>query len=489
MALQEIHSWTLGGVIGAFIDLFLAYFMLCGSVFTFFTYKFFSFFGFHLPCLCKGILGYRNRNFCWHKLLFEWPVKKICSIEVMAAKMFPFDLVWVKKEHSSCNVNDEVVEKTYDNCSRLVELEDETHCSSCSGLSLVEKESRYDAKGKRDMNMKRKSGFRRRRRDSYDFGERSDAALNSCLSVGGSAIEDRFIESVTPASGKEVGICYDEDAETGHDLDEKTSHCYSYEFNGSMVDSPGQGKWSSSLEDFMSMSTAQDNVQFVGSEENHIKLLENALEEENVAYASLYLELEKERSAAATSADEAMAMISRLQEDKASMEMEMRQYQRMIEERVAYDEEEMNILQEILIRKEMEIFYLERELESYKQTDSKGSYQSNGKPAVQHDELSDISSSYIVAQNCINTEHGEEVEMNTEQKDRVCDDLHSSVGDAEPDVLDVHVIDDNIVLDSSCEVLNEKFKIDNEIEILEERLRMIKHKKENLTSFAEKGEA
>lgn len=210
MALQEIHSWTLGGVIGAFIDLFLAYFLLCGSVIAFFTYKFFSFLGFHLPCLCKGLLGYRNSNFCWHKILFEWPLKKLCSIEVMAAKMFPFDLVWVKKGHSSsCNANDEVVEKTYDNSiSRLVELEDETHCNSCSGLSLVDKESRYDAKGKRNMSMKRKFGIRRRKTSSViPFDNlQLDAAFNSCLPCDDSGIQDRSIESITHASGKEVAI-------------------------------------------------------------------------------------------------------------------------------------------------------------------------------------------------------------------------------------------------------------------------------------------
>jgi hypothetical protein len=38
----------------------------------------------------------------------------------------------------------------------------------------------------------------------------------------------------------------------------------------------------------------------------------------------LYLELEKERSAAANAADEAMTMILRLQEEKASIETEAR---------------------------------------------------------------------------------------------------------------------------------------------------------------------
>lgn len=212
MALQEIHSWTLGGLIGAFIDLILAYFLLCGSAIAFFASKFFRFFGLYLPCPCKGSFGYRNSNFCVHKILFEWPSRKICSIQVMAAKRFPFDLVRMKGH--SCNV---VEEKTYDN--RLVELEHEASCSSWSGprlLSLVDKENGYDAKGKRIMNLKRRSGIRRRRRGNYDNGKfssvvpsdnlQSDVAPAFCLPCDGSIVRDQTNKSINCASEKEVNI-------------------------------------------------------------------------------------------------------------------------------------------------------------------------------------------------------------------------------------------------------------------------------------------
>jgi hypothetical protein len=52
-------------------------------------------------------------------------------------------------------------------------------------------------------------------------------------------------------------------------------------------------------------TTAKDNVQIVGNEDIRIKMLENAIEEEKSAYAALYLELEKEITAAATAADDA----------------------------------------------------------------------------------------------------------------------------------------------------------------------------------------
>lgn len=47
--------------------------------------------------------------------------------------------------------------------------------------------------------------------------------------------------------------------------------------------------------------------------------------------------------------------------------MEARQYHRMIEEKSAYDLEEMNILKEILLRREREKHFLEKEVETYRQ--------------------------------------------------------------------------------------------------------------------------
>ncbi|THF94805.1 probable myosin-binding protein 5 [Camellia sinensis] len=111
-------------------------------------------------------------------------------------------------------------------------------------------------------------------------------------------------------------------------------------------------------------SNVQKELGYEGNEKNAIRILEQALEEE---HGALYLELEKERSAAATAADEAMAMILRLQDEKASIEMEAWQYQRIIEEKSAYDAEEMNILKEILVRRQKEKHFLERVVEAYRQ--------------------------------------------------------------------------------------------------------------------------
>lgn len=132
----------------------------------------------------------------------------------------------------------------------------------------------------------------------------------------------------------------------------------------------------------LSSEELQDNQQGIqgcgGDENSKIKLLEQALEKERAARAALYIDLEEERSAAASAADEAMAMILRLQKEKAAIEMEARQYQRMIEEKSVYDEEEMNILEEILVRREKEKLFLEKEVEAYRQMVSGRNEQSTG---------------------------------------------------------------------------------------------------------------
>lgn len=98
-----------------------------------------------------------------------------------------------------------------------------------------------------------------------------------------------------------------------------------------------------------------------------IRELKQALEEERSANIALSLELEKERSAAASAADEAMAMILRLQEEKAAIKMEAWQYQRMVEEKSAYDKEEMEILKEIIVQWEKEKLVSDKDAEAYQQ--------------------------------------------------------------------------------------------------------------------------
>lgn len=141
-------------------------------------------------------------------------------------------------------------------------------------------------------------------------------------------------------------------------------------------------------------SNVQIQLGYEGNEQNAIRILKQALEEEHAGRAALFLELEKERNAAASAADEAMAMILRLQEEKASVEMEARQYQRIIEEKSAYDAEEMNILKEILVRRELEKHFLEKEVEAYRQLYNRNEQLLDDIPDIVNTERDGLASSF-----------------------------------------------------------------------------------------------
>ncbi|XP_062212182.1 myosin-binding protein 2-like isoform X2 [Phragmites australis] len=97
-----------------------------------------------------------------------------------------------------------------------------------------------------------------------------------------------------------------------------------------------------------------------------VNQLKSALAAARKSLNTLYAELENERNAAAISADETMAMINRLQEQKAAMQMEAIQYQRLMEEQSEYDQEVLQRLNELVVKREKEKQDLERELELYR---------------------------------------------------------------------------------------------------------------------------
>ncbi|XP_030482441.1 myosin-binding protein 3 isoform X1 [Cannabis sativa] len=94
--------------------------------------------------------------------------------------------------------------------------------------------------------------------------------------------------------------------------------------------------------------------------------LKTALKSERKALSALYTELEEERSASAIAANQTMAMITRLQEEKAAMQMEALQYQRMMEEQSEYDQEALQLLNDLMVKREKEKQELEKELDEYR---------------------------------------------------------------------------------------------------------------------------
>lgn len=109
------------------------------------------------------------------------------------------------------------------------------------------------------------------------------------------------------------------------------------------------------------MSTDLESIKLVSVDQ-----LKSALAASCKSLNTLYAELENERSAAAIAADETMSMINRLQEQKAAMQMEAIQYQRLMEEQSEYDQEALQRLNELIVKRDKEKQDLERELELYR---------------------------------------------------------------------------------------------------------------------------
>ncbi|KAG8366742.1 hypothetical protein BUALT_Bualt17G0111000 [Buddleja alternifolia] len=96
-----------------------------------------------------------------------------------------------------------------------------------------------------------------------------------------------------------------------------------------------------------------------------VERLKAALRAERKALQALYAELEEERSASAVAANQTMAMINRLQEEKAAMQMEALQYQRMMDEQSEYDQEALQLLNELMVKREKELEVYRKKLFDY----------------------------------------------------------------------------------------------------------------------------
>ncbi|KAI3973013.1 hypothetical protein MKX01_019671 [Papaver californicum] len=101
--------------------------------------------------------------------------------------------------------------------------------------------------------------------------------------------------------------------------------------------------------------------------ESVVDRLKRQIEYDRKSMNALYKELEEERNASAVAANQAMAMITRLQEEKATLHMEALQYLRMMEEQSEYDVEAIQKAHDLLAMREKEIQDLEAELEIYRE--------------------------------------------------------------------------------------------------------------------------
>ncbi|XP_020233353.1 myosin-binding protein 3 [Cajanus cajan] len=129
--------------------------------------------------------------------------------------------------------------------------------------------------------------------------------------------------------------------------------------------------------------------------ESSVDRLQRQIEYYKKCMDSLQKELEEERNASAVATNEAMSMITRLQEEKAALQMESLQYLRMMEEQAEYDNDELEKVNDLLTDKEKEIQDLEAELEFYR------SNMTVDEPMVQnmHKESLDLKGENVTEQN------------------------------------------------------------------------------------------
>ncbi|XP_010427183.1 PREDICTED: myosin-binding protein 7-like [Camelina sativa] len=100
--------------------------------------------------------------------------------------------------------------------------------------------------------------------------------------------------------------------------------------------------------------------------ENECAALLEVLSSQRKTVKDLHLELEEERNAAASAANETMSMILRLQREKAEIQMEARQFKMFAEEKMTHDREKLTVLENLLYEKEQAIEALTYEVEAYK---------------------------------------------------------------------------------------------------------------------------
>ena len=147
-----------------------------------------------------------------------------------------------------------------------------------------------------------------------------------------------------------------------------------------------------------------------------IEKLKSALRTERKVLNALYSELEEERSASAIAANQTMAMINRLQEEKASMQMEALQYQRMMEEQSEYDQEALQLLNELVVKREKEKQELEKGIEVYRK--KLQDYEAKEKMALLRSRKEGSIQSRNSSVSCSNADDsdGLSIDLNTEAK-------------------------------------------------------------------------
>ncbi|KAL8150773.1 hypothetical protein V2J09_020581 [Rumex salicifolius] len=203
------------------------------------------------------------------------------------------------------------------------------------------------------------------------------------------------------------------------------------------------------------------------------------------ALSALHAELEEERNAAAIATNQTMLMISRLQEEKATIEMEALQYQRMMEEQSEYDQEALQLMNEILVKREKELQEAEKELEICRKKLAENEERERTRLMSQRKNRSCTKGRNSSA-SCSNGEEsdGLSVEMNNESREE------NSLCRCEENGHHEDTPDDAILnLDDSMSIFEEeRVSILEQLKVLEEKLCALSEEKEHQSQNSEQFE-
>ncbi|KAI8566717.1 hypothetical protein RHMOL_Rhmol02G0063900 [Rhododendron molle] len=254
------------------------------------------------------------------RLLIGYPIESVSVVQLSVKSKFPFDSIW-PKDRDYYQLNLKLIRDRDKNCvNGVLEMEGEASCGSSSnmgerdlvltnesvrgidvGNELVRvKEGRFDVKGKGIENQRPNSRLGRQQKICADYAKVSpvssmdpysgDAESHSSTNhTGNKAIEC----SLLPVDSGADADHFNDDDETPSitNFGEKASQGIEF------------------CEPLYEQNAIKSNVQIQlddkGNEQNTIRILEQALEEENAAHAALFLEIEKDRNAAASAAHEA----------------------------------------------------------------------------------------------------------------------------------------------------------------------------------------
>ncbi|KAK7285147.1 hypothetical protein RJT34_19907 [Clitoria ternatea] len=155
--------------------------------------------------------------------------------------------------------------------------------------------------------------------------------------------------------------------------------------------------------------------------ESAVDKLKRQVEHDRKLMSALYKELEEERNASAVAANQALAMITRLQEEKATLHMEALQYLRMMDEQSEYETEALQKANDLLAEKEKEIEELEAKLEFHRKKFSDESAQESMAETNSEMKVKDIGLDHSECP-CIEKEesfHGKSITESTDMSDKL----------------------------------------------------------------------